>query len=70
MTTQDLIVAIIGMCLLATVLMSPVACTMYSRSQITAAVQKGQNPIEAACAFQVDPNPTMCALVAATRTPR
>ena len=52
MDNKTMAVWIIGMLLLATVLCSPVACTMNRQSLVAEAIKGGADPIAAQCAIE------------------
>ena len=54
MTTNETAVSILAIVLTATVLLSPVACTMNRHRVIAAAIKAGADPIAAKCAIETD----------------
>lgn len=55
----------LGLVLLATVLLSPAACTANRHNQIRAAIEAGADPLEAKCAIESQGGPSdLCTIVA------
>lgn len=66
MNAKEMVVWIVGLLLLASVVASPVACTMRRHQAVADAIKAGADPMEAKCAIEgaTEQNP-QCALVAA-----
>lgn len=54
MDTREALVTALGLLLLASVLLSPVACTMRRHAVIAEAIKSGADPIKAKCAIETD----------------
>lgn len=68
MDSKELAMGIVAAVLVATVVLSPVACTAHRHKVIAELIEGGTSPLEAKCAIEGDSLGTnTCAALAATR---
>lgn len=68
MTSKEMTVWIVALILGATVIASPVACTMRRQEVVAEAIRNGADPISAKCAIEADMSISpMCVIAASKR---